>query len=61
MPLLDEQEVSSLLAHPTLKDLKQQLIDKVSFWHDIALISEQSSLTDGELFFYASDGYFLQK
>lgn len=61
MPLLNKEQVEKILSHPVLVQLKQTLIKEVKFWSDVHCIDEQSLLTDGELFFYAKDGYFLQK
>jgi len=59
IPLLSSEEVSSLLSTPELLDLKEQLTKTSTFWQDVNHVDDDYQLTDGELFFYADDGYFL--
>lgn len=59
IPLLSSEEVSTILSTPELLDLKEQLLKLSTFWQDVHHVSSNYQLTDGELFFYANDGYFL--
>lgn len=59
IPLLSGEEVASILSTPELLDLKEQLTNTSTFWQDINHVDGDYQLTDGELFFYADDGYFL--
>jgi hypothetical protein len=59
LPLLSRNETDSLLSIPELHDLKSQIINTSTFWHDVNHVISNYQLTDGELFFYADDGYYL--
>lgn len=59
IPLLSSEEVSSILSTSDLSDLKEQLTNTSTFWQDVNHVEGDYQLTDGELFFYADDGYFL--
>ena len=59
IPLLSSEEVSTVLSTPELLDLKQELINTSTFWQDVSHVTKDYQLTDGELFFYADDGYYL--
>ena len=59
IPLLSSEEVSSILNTPELLNLKEQLINTSTFWQDVNHVNGDYQLTDGELFFYADDGYYL--
>lgn len=60
IPLLSKDEADFILSTPEMQLLKISLIDHVNFWNDIKTIDDQIELTDGELFFYAEDGYYLE-
>lgn len=60
IPLLSRDEVSKVLSTPELFDLKEQLITTSTFWEDVSHVTNDYKLTDGELFFYADDGYYLE-
>ena len=60
IPLLSREEVAKTLSFPELVDLKEQLRKTSTFWQDINHVQGDYQLTDGELFFYAEDGYFLE-
>jgi hypothetical protein len=60
IPLLSKEEVESILLAPEMQSLKMSLFNHVDFWNDIKIIDEQTDLTEGELFFYAEDGYYLE-
>ncbi len=59
IPLLSSEEVSDILSTPELLDLKEQLTKTSTFWQDVNHVNGDYQLTDGELFFYADDGYYL--
>ena len=59
-PLLNSDETNSILTTPKLHDLKQQLVNTSTFWQDVNHVVDGYQLTDGELFFFAEDGYYLE-
>lgn len=67
IPALSREEVASILLSdsPILKKMKDELIERSTFWQDVSLLDivqvEQGKypITDGELFFHAPDGYVL--
>lgn len=58
IPLLEKEEVEDILSS-NLEGLKFQLHDESKFWDDVYHVEDLDSPTNGEIFFYAEDGYRL--
>jgi hypothetical protein len=62
LPSLEKHEVESIFKEFKMEDVKKQLIENCSFWKTAKHINKMThELTDGEVFFHASDGYKLKK
>jgi hypothetical protein len=62
IPCLRKGEVDALFETiEALKNIRQEIFDAITYWDDVALISQQESIPDneGEVFFEAFDGYYL--
>jgi hypothetical protein len=60
IPLLSKNEVSKILNTPLLKGLRTILLENSKFWNDTNIVDDNYTLTDGELFFYSKNGYYLK-
>jgi len=62
MPCLRKEEVDSLFENTkSLREIRQEIYDAITYWNDIVLIRQDGEIPDekGEIFFEAFDGYRL--
>lgn len=61
LPSLEKHEVESIFKEFKMDDVKKQLSENCTFWKTAKHINKIThQLTDGEVFFHASDGYKLK-
>ena len=61
IPAMRKAEMDKFLTFEHYGKLKAAIEKKSTFWSDIKLVETGDEITDGEVFFHAPNGYYLQK